>query len=156
MKQFRFFLLCLTLCVLHFYCARHSFAVNGGGSEVEVTGAVFTSAGVPAQNAQVKLVPQNYNVVTMGEIPDSLTDTTDASGVYSFAKVKPGTYSIQAVQLACKNPIVDFRYKCKRRYVCCAGGHVENDGHDQSHVAGYRPCCKRVCLCARHGYNLHM
>jgi len=106
MKQFRFFLLCLTICVFHFYCTRHSFAVNGGGSEVEVTGTVFTSAGVPAKNAQVRLVPQNYNVVTMGKIPDSLTDTTNASGVYSFAKVKPGTYSIQAVQLASRTRLL--------------------------------------------------
>ena len=35
----------------------------------------------------------------MGDVADSLIDTSDASGQYTFDNIQPGLYNIQAVQL---------------------------------------------------------
>jgi hypothetical protein len=74
-------------------------ALGGGGSEVEVIGCVTLPDGNPAPYAQVKLVPRDHNAVTMGPINDSLIDTSDAHGGYTFKGVPPGWYNVQAVHL---------------------------------------------------------
>jgi hypothetical protein len=85
---------------------RNTVAANGGGSEVEVVGTVLSGTGLPAANTLVKYVPENYNVVTMGPIPDSMIDTTDAQGVYRFSNVRPGLYNIQAVNLSTRTRLL--------------------------------------------------
>ncbi len=72
---------------------------GGGGSEIEVVGHVLFLNGEPASHTQVKLIPGDYDPSTM-TLPDSMIDTTDAQGCYSFFKVARGMYNIQAVQLA--------------------------------------------------------
>ncbi|MBN2036149.1 MAG: DUF2341 domain-containing protein [Chitinispirillaceae bacterium] len=88
----------LTLAALLIACGRLSLD-GGGGSEVEVVGYVYFSNGDPASGTQVKLVPQNYNPVIMDMIDDSLIDTTDASGRYTFKGVAPGSYNMLAVHI---------------------------------------------------------
>jgi hypothetical protein len=80
-------------------CGQLSTLDGGGGSEVEVIGCVYFPGGDPAAYTQVKLVPRNHNPVTMGMIPDSLIDTSDAHGGYAFKGIAPGFYNVQAVHL---------------------------------------------------------
>ncbi len=79
----------------------HSPAVNsgGGGSEVEVVGYIYLPGNEPAPSTQVKLIPFDYNPSVQSEPDDSLIDTTDSEGQYSFRNVAPGVYNILAIQL---------------------------------------------------------
>lgn len=91
----------LTLMALMVFCSKQ-VSINsqgGGGSEVEVVGQVVFPGNVPAPFTQVKLIPENYNPALMGDVADSLIDTSDASGQYTFKNVQPGLYNIQAMQL---------------------------------------------------------
>lgn len=72
---------------------------GGGGSEVEVVGMVFSADNTPAYKTQIKLIPLAYDAFTGGAIGDSLIDTSDASGLYQFRNVAPGSYNVQAVGL---------------------------------------------------------
>lgn len=72
---------------------------GGGGSEVEVVGKVLLPGNSPAPATQVKLIPINYDPSVMAAIADSLIDTSDEQGRYSFKNVRPGMYNVQAVQL---------------------------------------------------------
>ena len=74
--------------------------VKGGGSEVEVVGTAYFENGEEASYTQVKLIPVGYDAVSMESIPDSMLDTSDAHGRYSFRGVEPGSYNIQAVHLS--------------------------------------------------------
>lgn len=72
---------------------------GGGGSEVEVIGVVYQSKDKPACSTQVKLIHSYYDPSKMGEVRDSMIDTTDGQGRYTFTNVTPGIYNVQAVQL---------------------------------------------------------
>jgi len=72
---------------------------GGGGSEVEVTGLVYTSDNTPAVATQVKLIPQNFNALSEAAAHEVLVDTSDTDGHYSFKNVKQGIYNIQAVKI---------------------------------------------------------
>ena len=76
----------------------------GGSTDTElggnVVGVIYNENGDPANNTQVKLIPSNYNPVLDQPIPDSLIDTTDASGFYSFTLSDTGTYNIQVANLS--------------------------------------------------------
>ena len=87
------------LAAVFMTCGQLSTLNGGGGSEVEVVGCVYFPSGDPAEYTQVKLVPRNHNPVTMGMIPDSLIDTSDAHGGYAFKGIAPGVYNVQAVHL---------------------------------------------------------
>jgi hypothetical protein len=87
------------LVAVFFACGQLSALPGGGGSEVEVVGCAYLPGGDPAANTQVKLVPRNYNSVTMGMVPDSLIDTTDAHGGYVFKGASAGWYNVQGVHL---------------------------------------------------------
>lgn len=82
-------------------CCVQTTAVNqgGGGSEVEVVGRVCFLDGEPAPFTQVKLIPAHYDPLVMNSIPDSMIDTTDQYGCYSFHNVAPDIYNVQALQL---------------------------------------------------------
>jgi len=100
----------LVLLMLMFFCSQQ-VSVNsqgGGGSEVEVVGHVVFPGNVPAPLTQVKLIPVNYNPALMGDVADSLIDTSDASGRYAFKNIQPGIYNIQAVQLENRTRMLVF------------------------------------------------
>jgi hypothetical protein len=90
----------LTLVAVFMTCGQLSTLDGGGGSEVEVVGCALFPNGEPAANTQVKLIPRNYNAVTMIALDDSLIDTSDASGGYVFKDVAAGWYNVQAVHLS--------------------------------------------------------
>ena len=84
-----------------FHCSMDDVA-GGGGSDVgngRVVGKMVINYVDPAENTQVMLIPDNYNPVTDGSVPDSLIDTTNSAGEYSFSRLKEGIYNIFAVQL---------------------------------------------------------
>ena len=54
---------------------------------------------LPPPATQVKLIPQDYDPSIMGAINDSLIDTSDAEGRYSFKNVIPGIYNVLAIQI---------------------------------------------------------
>ncbi|MBF0433063.1 MAG: DUF2341 domain-containing protein [Fibrobacteria bacterium] len=69
---------------------------NGsGGESIEVAGLVSNNAG----GAIVTMYPRSYNRKIDGLIPDSLVDTTNEEGAYSFENVEPGLYNIEAVSV---------------------------------------------------------
>ncbi len=92
-------------CILFFVliaqllCTSPTSVSDGGGSEVEVIGYVSISGNEPAPFTQVKLIPNDYDPSFMAGIGDSMIDTSDDSGRYTFNSVPPGTYNVQAVQL---------------------------------------------------------
>ena len=94
--------LILIIWLLFINCALDPLA--GGSTDTElggtIVGIILNENGDPAYNAQVKLIPSNYNPVIDQPVPDSLIDTTDSSGFYSFTFTDTGTYNIQAVHLS--------------------------------------------------------
>ena len=103
----------LTLMALMVFCSKQ-VSINsqgGGGSEVEVVGQVVFPGNVPAPFTQVKLIPEKYNPALMGDVADSLIDTSDASGQYTFKNVQPGLYNIQAMQLENMTRMLLFNVK---------------------------------------------
>ncbi|MBN1306680.1 MAG: DUF2341 domain-containing protein [Chitinispirillaceae bacterium] len=76
-------------------------SVAGGTSTSEngrVVGRLVTTAGAPASNTQVTLIPASYNPVkNPAAVP---IDTTDDSGGYSFTRVGRGDYVVQSVHVA--------------------------------------------------------
>jgi hypothetical protein len=75
-----------------------SGCLNDGGTEIpnEVKGTIYTAAGAPAANAQVRLRPVNF-------IPDSSNAgigghlvLTNASGKYALKDIPPGEYNLLA------------------------------------------------------------
>ncbi len=82
---------------------------QGGGSEViAVVGTIVDSLGNPEPDAQVKLLPVNYNPVTDPALPDSMIDTTDAQGNYgiAIARKDSGNYNVSAVHLLDKTRLL--------------------------------------------------
>ena len=100
----------LVLLMLMFFCSQQ-VSVNsqgGGGSEVEVVGQVVFPGNVPAPYTQVKLIPVNHNPAVKGDVADSLIDTSDANGQYTFKNIQPGIYNVQAVQLENRTRMLVF------------------------------------------------
>jgi len=84
-----------------FHC---SVNLAGGGSGTDVPdaviiGTIVDNTGTPASDIQVMVLDIDYNPVIDGNIPDSLMDTTDASGTYVISVPDTGTYNIQGVHL---------------------------------------------------------
>lgn len=98
------------LILLMIFCSQQLPVSNngGGGSEVEVVGYVVFSGNVPAPFTQVKLIPENHNPALMGDVTDTLIDTSDANGQYMFNNIQPGIYNIQAVQLENRTRMLRF------------------------------------------------
>jgi hypothetical protein len=95
----------LTVVFLNISCVQH-VTQGGGGSEVEVTGYVFISSDKPAPLTQVKLIPQDYNAIAADSTNTLRIDTSDATGHYSFKKVIPGIYNVQAIQLTARTRLL--------------------------------------------------
>ncbi len=96
--------------VLQIFCSQQTSVSSqgGGGSEVEIVGQVVFPGNVPAPFTQVKLIPENYNPALMGNVADSLIDTSDATGQYTFKNIQPGRYNIQALQLENRTRMLVF------------------------------------------------
>ena len=80
-------------------CARAP-TMSGGGTDVsnaKVSGSIVRADGMPAGRAPVAIIAASYDALRDGAIADSLIDTTDASGNYTFAKVDSGAYNVQAL-----------------------------------------------------------
>lgn len=90
----------IIISLFSYSCVQLSPVVQGGGSEVEVVGTAYFENGEEASYTQVKLIPVDYDAASMESIPDSMLDTSDAHGRYSFRGVEPGSYNIQAVHLS--------------------------------------------------------
>ncbi|MCX7727214.1 MAG: hypothetical protein N2053_10255, partial [Chitinispirillaceae bacterium] len=97
MKVFLLRLFLLLIIVICLQCVHTT--TGGGGSEVEVIGYVYLCDKEPAPATQIKLIPSDYDPSVMGDIPDSLIDTSDNKGRYSFKNIFPGIYNIYGVQL---------------------------------------------------------
>ncbi len=75
---------------------------GGGGTDTEtggsvISGRIVSSDGNPAPGVRTLLLPSQFNPVAQCPIADSLIDTTDAEGRYSFA-VDSGTFNIEGFQ----------------------------------------------------------
>lgn len=98
MKRFNKLFLIL-LCLLSGQPWRCSSNLTGGGSESGnpvVIGKIYDTSGTPVSNTQVKLIPVNFNPIADQPLSDSLLDTTDISGNYTFQHVTAGMYNVQA------------------------------------------------------------
>jgi hypothetical protein len=81
-------------------CERLPTMAGGGGTDVsnaKVSGIIVNADGNPANHAQVKMITASYDPIGGASIADSMTDTTDSSGVYTFARVDSGTYNVQVI-----------------------------------------------------------
>lgn len=103
MKKQVSFLLSLAIgAVLVVCCAPSKPEVAGTISHVgnaKISGTIIDNQGTPASNAQVRLVPADFNPVVNGGIPDSLIDTTGESGDYVLYAPDSGLYNIEAIHL---------------------------------------------------------
>ncbi len=106
---------CITLLILLsssiflLRCSVESIA-DGSGSDIGngmVIGTIYFSDGKPASNTKVMLVPNKYNPVTDGALPDSLIDTTNDMGMYSFLIKEKGEFNVEAVHLTNRTRILN-------------------------------------------------
>jgi hypothetical protein len=87
--------LIISLWLIPFLQCSHPTEVAGAGVETtngQVRGLLVEAHGLPIANSIVQLFPSSYNPLT-----DTLkihVDTTDASGYFSFANIKTGTYTV--------------------------------------------------------------
>ena len=96
---FRTLVAAAALLAAQLECARTS-TMSGGGTDVsnaKVSGSIVHADGMPAVHARVAIIAASYDALRDGAIADSLIDTTDASGNYTFAKVSFGPYNVQAL-----------------------------------------------------------
>jgi hypothetical protein len=92
-------LLILSSMVLFLCCSNLTEAGSSVSGNGRVSGCLLKQGGLPAPYAQVMILSETYNPVLDAAVPDSLVDTTDAAGRYSFLHVDYGTYNIQAISL---------------------------------------------------------
>ncbi len=103
MRRAAAYLLLLVLLGIQFNCSMPG--VTDGGSATDVgnpiaAGIIYNENGAPVPNTQVQLVLTDHNPVTDPLLPDSLTDTTDDNGRFSFTVSDSETqYNIQAIHL---------------------------------------------------------
>lgn len=86
---------------------------DGGGIETVVSGTIIGSDGNKAPNTQVILFHKEFNPVNES-IPDSMIDTTDAQGTYTFIISDSLTYNISAIQLAKRTRLLLCNVKASR------------------------------------------
>jgi hypothetical protein len=90
------------LCVLLLIFIKCSFpSLAGVGSEVTngtVIGSLSTTDGSPAMNTKVWIIPDNYDPVKSGGLPDSLTAMTDEAGDFLLRTPGSGTFNVEGFQ----------------------------------------------------------
>jgi len=91
--------MCLSLCV--FIGCVGDVEMSGVGGQTtngRVIGALVDDNGAPASLTRVALIPDNYDPVKDGPVPDSMTAITDSLGNYAFCGIDPGDYAVVAAQ----------------------------------------------------------
>jgi hypothetical protein len=91
-----------------FRCADH-IDVNAGSSvsgNAKVAGLLYDENGNPAKNAQVAILPVDFNPRSDSALPPSFSAVTDTSGAYSFDIADSGTYNIFAIGSDQKNILI--------------------------------------------------
>jgi len=103
MRRWAAYFLLLVLLGTQFYCSMPGVADGGSATDVGnpiASGIIYDENGTPVPNTQVQLVLTDYNPVADPTLPDSLTDTTDDNGRFSFTVSDSETqYNIQAINL---------------------------------------------------------
>ncbi|MFC1476463.1 two-component regulator propeller domain-containing protein [Fibrobacterota bacterium] len=99
MKNKHIIMVALVVAAFLLKCAIDQVAGGSDNPDFNVVGIIVDSNGNPAHNTRVHLIPESYNPVTDQPIPDSLIDTTDINGKYSFAISDTGIFNVQAVHL---------------------------------------------------------
>jgi len=95
-------LFCMTAVIVS--CSRAPLSEpeeEGNASETlaKVSGKMVDSDREAAKNTLVMLIPEHFNPLLEDTVPDSLMDTTDSRGRYSFELSDSGTYRIEALNL---------------------------------------------------------
>ncbi len=99
MKQLAVCITCLMLVLLS--CSMtDSYSGTAESGNAIVVGMVVNESGTPVENVQVSLIPETYNSLIQGALPDSLIDTTDASGLYRISVADSGYYNVSAMHRA--------------------------------------------------------
>jgi hypothetical protein len=93
--------LCLAIVVGAIRCSTQM--LTGGNSSSETTngfvvGSLVKTDGSPAEYTIVKLLPDRYDPVKDGPVPDSLTDTSDVKGTFQFRVSGEGMFNIEGVR----------------------------------------------------------
>jgi hypothetical protein len=65
-----------------------------------ISGKIYKPDGTSAPNVVVMMLPQDYDPVSSGAVPDSLIVTTDDSGACHFAAPRGSAYTISSVHLS--------------------------------------------------------
>ncbi len=97
MKVISQYLLLLSLIFGMIACSRNT-PVAGTDTETggtKVSGIILSANKLPVARVRAMLIPATYNPLQDGAIPDSLVDTTDIEGRYTFA-AKAGKYNLAA------------------------------------------------------------
>jgi hypothetical protein len=93
------------LCIIgmagFFRCSQQPLIAGNSSSETTngyVVGSLVKTDGSPAMHAEVRLIPDNFNPVKDGPVPDSLIVTTDDAGDFWFRVSGGGAFNIEGVQ----------------------------------------------------------
>lgn len=88
----------LIILLLSVKCSLNVADTSGSETgNANVIGNIVNLDGSNAAKTEVIILPYNFNPIKDGVIPDSLIDTTDNNGHYSFSIRKSSIYTIQAV-----------------------------------------------------------
>ena len=97
----------ILLCIVGiggvFQCSMLPSIAGNSSSETTngyIVGSLMKNDGSYVMNARVMLVPDNFNPVKDGTVPDSLTDTTDEAGMFIFRVPSKGIYNEEALDPA--------------------------------------------------------
>jgi hypothetical protein len=95
----------ISVCIIgiagSFQCTLLPSIAGNSSSETTngyVVGSLVNTDGSPAMYTRVKLIPGNYDPVKDGPVPDSMTGTTDESGVFCLRVAHGGKFNIEAYQ----------------------------------------------------------
>lgn len=112
MKRLPYLVICIMIGIIFLTqkCARDTIAGSSVSGNGIITGTLANSSGNAEENVRVFLIPENYNPVLHGSIPDSMIDTTDYMGRYRFNVRVTGKYNIETMHF-------DKRTKCLLRNI---------------------------------------
>jgi hypothetical protein len=99
MNGIRFLLLSISVLALAVLCRCSRSPLAGDATETgnaAVAGVVCDAGNRPAAHAAVRLIPADYDPVTGPALSDSLLDTADGSGAYSFRIRREGLFNLVA------------------------------------------------------------
>ncbi|MBN2038344.1 MAG: DUF2341 domain-containing protein [Chitinispirillaceae bacterium] len=104
MRKVMFVAMSALFCGLLLFCACGLGPLAGGTSTSEngmIAGVLVDSSGIPQKDAQITLLPSDYNRVRDSASVKSRVDTTNAAGGFAFSNLDTGSYTLQARSLTC-------------------------------------------------------